>query len=228
MNFQASALTEIRQNFLNRRNALSAAEVLKISRQIVKKWTGHSLVAELRGAKKVFHVGVYNAIGSEVSLDSFEQAAYGWGWKLYYPKIIDSVEKILEFIEIKEAAHRQQGVHSSSKLWNLGPFGIREPRETEDGGRAFPPAQLDLMIVPGVAFSESGERIGMGGGYYDRFLPRAKHALRVSFAYDFQVTSRLPQKTTDQPVHWVMTESREFKTPFVEQWWSSQKSQPKD
>src|SRR5205814_995342 len=84
--------------------------------------------------------------------------------------------------------------------------------------------ELDLVIVPGTAFGERGERIGKGMGHYDRFLTKVPRALRVSLAFDFQVLSRLEQNPWDQPVHWIMTETREFRTPFVDRWLKSVKT----
>ena len=72
---------------------------------------------------------------------------------------------------------------------------------------------LDVIFVPGVVFGERGERIGMGKGYYDRYLMTSSPAVRIALAFDFQVQIFVPQKNTDQPVHWVVTESREFRMP---------------
>ena len=63
-------------------------------------------------------------------------------------------------------------------------FGVREP--VFELSQVCPKAQIDLVIVPGVSYSKSGERVGFGGGYYDRFLEDFSNT-KVSLAYDFQL-----------------------------------------
>lgn len=58
-----------------------------------------------------------------------------------------------------------------------------------------PPAELDIIIVPGLAFTERGERLGYGGGYYDRYLPRCPQAYKLALAFSEQI---LPQLPTDE------------------------------
>lgn len=69
------------------------------------------------------------------------------------------------------------------------------------------PAQVDLFLVPGLAFTTGGARLGRGGGYYDRLLPRRgplSTALGVCFA--LQLVAELPGEAHDQPVDAVVTE----------------------
>ena len=66
--------------------------------------------------------------------------------------------------------------------------------------------ELDLAVIPGVAFDPNGNRLGRGKGYFDRFL----HGLppnipRVGLAYDFQIVRKLPREDHDQPVHQVLS-----------------------
>jgi 5-formyltetrahydrofolate cyclo-ligase len=92
-------------------------------------------------------------------------------------------------------------------------FGIPEPA----GGDACEPGDLDVVFMPLVAFSHSGERLGMGGGFYDRALaPFIEHPgtgpQRVGVAYDFQQIDSLPVDAWDVPLDAVITDqgSREF------------------
>lgn len=85
-----------------------------------------------------------------------------------------------------------------------GPFGARVPARAE----YFEP---EILIVPLVAFDVSGNRLGYGGGFYDRTLEylRARHAaLAIGFAYDAQQADNLPLEETDQPLDMIVTESR--------------------
>lgn len=73
-------------------------------------------------------------------------------------------------------------------------------------GRSIPIEELELFLVPGLAFDRSGNRLGMGGGYFDRLLSRASStATFTGLAYDFQVVAHLPSDKHDIPVHDVVT-----------------------
>ena len=61
------------------------------------------------------------------------------------------------------------------------------------------------MIVPGAAFDVSGGRLGLGGGYYDRFLPLAANAKKIAFAYGFQLVENLPLEPHDAKVDLILT-----------------------
>lgn len=83
-----------------------------------------------------------------------------------------------------------------------GPFGAQIP-ETDD---FFDP---EIVIVPLVAFTRSGDRLGYGGGFYDRTLEglRAKRAtLAIGFAFAAQEAEKLPIEPTDQPLDLIITE----------------------
>jgi len=80
------------------------------------------------------------------------------------------------------------------------------------GVLAPPPAALaealtaaDVVLVPGVAFGPAGERLGRGGGYYDRALAQAG-PLRVGFAYQSQLVERVPVDSHDRPMDAIVTE----------------------
>ena len=81
--------------------------------------------------------------------------------------------------------------------------GLWEP----DPSRAEPVGvgQLDLVIVPGLAFDRRGWRIGFGAGLYDRFLSSVA-APRVALAFSLQLQESLPVEPHDEPVDWIVTE----------------------
>ena len=84
-------------------------------------------------------------------------------------------------------------------------FGLREP--DPDLASPVDPQLAELIVVPGVAFTEDGVRLGMGGGYYDRFL--AEHsATRIGLAYEMQIVDDLPRARHDQSVDLIVTELR--------------------
>ncbi|HJR52690.1 MAG TPA: 5-formyltetrahydrofolate cyclo-ligase [Gemmatimonadota bacterium] len=84
-----------------------------------------------------------------------------------------------------------------------GSRGLWEP----DPQRAAPvdDAELDLVLVPGIAFDRCGWRIGFGAGLYDRFLAGVT-APRVALAFSLQIQDSLPVEPHDEPVDWIVTE----------------------
>jgi len=87
-----------------------------------------------------------------------------------------------------------------------GRFGIPEP---SPGLPEVAAGDIDLMLVPGLAFDAAGRRLGMGGGYYDEWLEQAGAARPrvVGVAYDFQVVDACPTEPRDQGVDGVVTDA---------------------
>ena len=86
-----------------------------------------------------------------------------------------------------------------------GYWGILEPPEE----RSASPEELDFIIVPGMAFDITGNRLGRGGGYYDRLLSeRGMDAITCGAAYDCQIFAQIPQEEHDRTVDMLVTEQR--------------------
>ncbi len=92
-----------------------------------------------------------------------------------------------------------------------GAYGIHEPHPARcpavnPDAPGFAP---NLAVIPGVAFTRAGLRLGFGGGYYDRFLarPALANTRLVGFAYTFQIVDALPAEPWDRPVHALCTET---------------------
>ncbi|MGK5084138.1 5-formyltetrahydrofolate cyclo-ligase [Bdellovibrionota bacterium FG-1] len=126
------------------------------------------------------YVAVYRAMKGEMDLKSLEQALLPLGATLCYPRVIDLSTAQMDFV-----------------------------RET-DPLTIVALQQLDVIFVPGVVFGTRGERIGMGAGLYDRYLPLAPRALKLALAFDFQVLSELEQQPWDQCVDCVWTDQRQL------------------
>ncbi len=74
--------------------------------------------------------------------------------------------------------------------------------------RSVEPAELDLVLVPGVAFDRQGNRLGHGAGYYDRLLADVRSpALLVALAFDCQIVDSVPTEPHDVRMHRIVTES---------------------
>ena len=85
-----------------------------------------------------------------------------------------------------------------------GRHGIREPAADVS---AVPPGEIDLVLVPGLAFDEAGRRLGRGAGYYDRFLAPLSVAT-VGVAFELQLVPEVPAGSGDVPVGAIVTERR--------------------
>jgi 5-formyltetrahydrofolate cyclo-ligase len=82
-------------------------------------------------------------------------------------------------------------------------FGSREPTD----GRVLQARELDLIVVPGVAFDRSCHRVGYGGGFYDRLLASARDGTAaVAIAFGMQVVEEVPTGPLDRPVDAIVTE----------------------
>ena len=90
--------------------------------------------------------------------------------------------------------------------WKRSKFGVDEPPADSP---EVDPETLDLVVVPALAFDERGYRLGYGGGYYDRFLPRLRpDCVTVGVTLDALVVPALPVEPHDVPVQIIVTESR--------------------
>lgn len=67
-------------------------------------------------------------------------------------------------------------------------------------------ADIDLVLVPGVAFDKQGNRLGMGAGYYDRFLPKVERAVLAGVCFSMNVLDYIPTEQYDLPMHYLITE----------------------
>ena len=84
-----------------------------------------------------------------------------------------------------------------------GAFGIMEPT-----GPLFAPEnydEIELALVPGMAFDRAGHRLGRGKGYYDRLLPRLSNARLMGICFSFQLLDEVPNEPHDIPVQCVIT-----------------------
>ena len=85
----------------------------------------------------------------------------------------------------------------------VGSFGIGEPA----AGEAWPIEDIDLIVVPAVAYDRRGRRLGRGGGFYDRFLARGGLRARTcGLAFAQQIVQELPAESHDYPVEIVVTD----------------------
>lgn len=130
---------------------------------------------------------------------------------LYYPiqNEVDVLPLVKKFKHEKTllfpVSHRRgMTVHpyAGNEHMHRGKFGIPEPTTPAYDG------EIDLVIVPAVAFDAKGRRLGRGGGYYDRFIKKLTHTVLVGVGYDFQLVDEVPAARHDQGVHRVILPSK--------------------
>ena len=141
---------------------------------------------------KAKRIGFYWPINGETSPLPIMNLARRMGKSCWLPVIRPWAVANLGFAEI--GSNRRLVRHR---------WGFYEPR----GRRLFDAGHLDMLIIPLTAFDVRGNRLGMGGGYYDRALRklRRKKPVRVGLAFDFQQTALLMHKPWDIPLDAVLT-----------------------
>ncbi|MGC4047869.1 MAG: 5-formyltetrahydrofolate cyclo-ligase [Armatimonas sp.] len=144
------------------------------------------ILAVLPEFQRAQHVLLYAAMHSEIDV----------------LPLADTTDK--QFYLPRCAPKRRLAIHNYPCPLVAGPFGIREPAATLP---EVEPEILDLVLVPGLLFTTRGIRLGYGGGYYDRFLPRLrKDCITVGITSSPQLAPELPEEPWDYPVSLVVTE----------------------
>ncbi len=133
-------------------------------------------------------VAGYLASDGEIDLSK----AFGW----FSLKNVDVVVPYVRSGEMSFSLFKQ------GQRLEVGKWGIQEPDPIEDVDLEC----IDLFLVPVVAFSSRGDRLGRGGGYYDRTLCQVANPLIVGMAYAFQKDEGIVANTTDVPLAAVVTE----------------------
>lgn len=181
---------ELRKRMLAARRALSKEERAAYSAEITGKLLSHAAVTR---ARTIF---AYAAMPDEVQTEPLLSGLLAMGKRVAIPWITGK--------QWMEAA-----LVPSMDLLEVGAYGILTVREEQR--EILSPQEIDCVIVPGVAFSVDGVRLGMGGGYYDTFLPKAERAVRIAAAFQCQITEDIPRLPHDCGVDWIVTEQGVFK-----------------
>lgn len=183
MSSKGTVRTEMRRL----RQGLAPADREDRSRRIVER------LCQVEAFRRAHRVLFYVAQGGEVETRPLIERWVAKGRKIILPRVKGDGMVLVEV----------------ERLEDLGPGyrGILEPKP--DTGRRVSSEEVEVALVPGLAFDLEGNRLGRGGGHYDRVLAGiGPGALKIGLAFDFQIVERLPAEAQDIPVEIVVTETR--------------------
>jgi len=179
---------ELRLTLLRHRQSLTEEEVATASAAVQER------VRRLPAFREAGVIMAYIGCRNEVQTADLIREAIALGKRVALP-VTDTRKKAL---------HPRVISHYPEDLIP-GAFGIPEPKASCP---AVAPEELDMVLVPGVAFDREGFRLGYGGGYYDRFLLQIREsAATVGLAYRFQVVDTVYPEKHDRRVRFVVTEN---------------------
>ena len=176
---------QLRREKIRARDALSPEEREALSRRLVANLIA---VPEFQAAKTVL---IYRATRGEVRLEALESAPESAGKRLAFPLCVSDTEMIA-LLPHGEAA------------WVSGYYGIMEP--VPEKSDLIPPEDIDLVVCPCTVFDEECSRMGMGAGFYDRYLEKCVNAKILSVAFECQKAERVPTAPWDKPMGMTVTE----------------------
>lgn len=183
-----AAKRRLRTEMTRRRRAIPEAEREAASRAMCGTLCA---LPRYQAARTIF---AYASMPEEVQLDGLLSLSRADGKRVAIPWITG--RGTMEAVELPSLAVLERGA-----------YGIRNV--PEHLRRAVAPEEIDLAIVPGAAFTAEGARLGLGGGYYDRYLgERARGAYRIALAFDALLTTEVPMAAHDIDVAEIITESR--------------------
>ena len=189
----ALSKNEIRKEVLKLRSALKACDAALKSSKITER------LINLKEFDISSLIMCYTDFKNEVQTGVFINECFKLGKRVAVPLILHDTGSQREMTAFE--------ICDLERDLRPGFYGIREPFDCAEG--EINPAEIDLVIVPGVAFDLKKNRIGYGAGYYDRFFKKLKRGCpKVGIAFELQVYDHLPAESHDIPLDMVITEER--------------------
>lgn len=176
--------SELRRHYIKLRESQSEEKADRSSSVITNK------LSELKNIHDANCVMVYFAFRGEVDVEQLINFCIKQEKCICMPKITG--DGIMEAVEYFEGCKMQKNT-----------YGILEPA----GSKHIDKVDIDVVIVPAVAFDEKLFRLGYGGGYYDRFL-EGTDVTKIGVCFDFQITDELPSEKHDKRIDMVISEKR--------------------
>ena len=177
---------ELRREMKARRKGMAADEKAAADAAICEKLKARRDVGKMVDTLNfVGALAVYLASPDEINIDPFIEYMLRAGVEVVAPRWNGETYELAKLKGLDE------------KNLRLGPMGIREPVDAD----VVEPKEVSAWIIPGLAFTRSGKRLGYGGGWYDRFLASApKDAAKIGVAYSFQIVDDFPAEPHDIPL----------------------------
>lgn len=176
--------SQLREKIGNLRELLSEEEKVKQDEVIYKKLIESDFYIN---SKVVF---IYVSFGKEVDTLRIINKLLEDGKVVCVPKVIS-----------KNEGMRAIRINSLNQL-KVGYFGVLEPIVEDE----INPENIDLCVLPGLAFDNQGGRLGYGGGFYDRFLCKvSEEAKLIAVAYNFQILDNVPMEPYDFRIQGIIT-----------------------
>jgi 5-formyltetrahydrofolate cyclo-ligase len=147
---------------------------------------------EVPALREARTLALYAPLGTEVDSAEIARRAIARGARVVYPRVVRG-DRRLAF------------ARADARELVRGPLGALEPPAAAPDVAL---DEIDCVVMPGVAFSAGGLRLGRGGGYYDATLERMPRAFRVGVAFDAQIVPELPREPHDVPLDAIVTEAR--------------------
>lgn len=191
-----SSRLDLRFELRKRRSALPEPTREHAARGIARRL---SLNPRFRRSRRI---AVYLAVNGEIDCTPLIRAALGQGKQIFLPCI-------------QPDGHMRFQRWTPATPMRRNRFGILEPRTSVRGH--LQPQALDMVLMPLVGFDPRGNRLGMGGGYYDRTFawlrhrPRPRSPRLIGLAHDFQLVRRLRRAYWDVPLDGVATPTRIYR-----------------
>ena len=174
---------------IERRRALTQEERDEKSRAICDLLIKHIKDPRYSEVRTIFS---YRGTWDEVNVDAFNNWAEVQGYRVAYPiSLPDGIMKA--------------AVPAEKNAWHRAAYGILEP--VMENSKILEPEDIDLVIVPCVAFDDHGNRCGHGAGYYDRFMACMPPESLIMVAFEAQRSEKLITEETDIPVPTIVTET---------------------
>lgn len=176
---------EIRKRILAKRDALSDAQRFRSQMLLTER------ILEHEWYKQAEAVLLYAAYGSEISTDAVLENALRTGKKVYLPKVEECFMEFYRILKTTDVKPGYRGIlepdgRSEKFIWQ------------EDAVDAIQSRTPALMLMPGVAFDVSGNRIGYGKGFYDRYLADKASLPTIAIGFACQMTEHITADETDR------------------------------